>query len=110
MISRHWRGLANPAHADEYVQHLRAETFPELSKISGFINASILRRNVRRGVEFLIVTTWESIEAIEHFAGRDSEIAVVPEKVQQMMLEYDRWARHYEVLTHAGRARILEVG
>jgi len=53
MISRHWRGLAKPLHADDYVQHLRSETFPALSKIPGFISASILRRNVQRGVEFL---------------------------------------------------------
>ena len=98
MISRHWRGLAKPSHAEVYVQYLRSETFPKLSKLPGFINASILRRNVPQGVEFLIVTTWESTGAIEQFAGRDSEIAVVPEKVQQMMIEYDRRARHYEVL------------
>jgi len=98
MISRHWRGLAKPLHADDYVQHLRSETFPELSKIPGFISASILRRNVQRGVEFLVVTNWESLRAIEQFAGRDSEIAVVPEKVQNMMLDYDHRTRHYEVL------------
>jgi heme-degrading monooxygenase HmoA len=98
MISRHWRGLAKPPHADDYVRHLRSDTFPELSKIPGFIDASILRRNVQGGVEFLIVTNWESMRAIEQFAGRDSEVAVVPEKVQHMMLEYDRRARHYEVL------------
>jgi heme-degrading monooxygenase HmoA len=98
MISRHWRGLAKQPHADDYVQHLRSETFPGLSKIPGFISASLLRRNVQRGVEFLIVTNWESIGATEQFAGRDSEIAVVPEKVRNMMLAYDRRARHYEVL------------
>jgi heme-degrading monooxygenase HmoA len=98
MISRHWRGLAKSPHADAYVQHLRSETFPELSKIPGFINASILRRNVQQGVEFLVVTTWESTDAIERFAGRDSELAVVPEKVQEMMIEYDRRTRHYKVL------------
>lgn len=99
MISRHWRGVARPLHADEYVQHLRSETFPGLSKIPGFISASILRRNVERAVEFLIVTNWESIGAIEQFAGRDAEVAVVPERVRKMMLDYDRRARHYEVLT-----------
>jgi len=67
--------------------------------------ASILRRNVQRGVEFLIVTNWESIGAIEQFAGRDSEIAVVPETVQNMMLEYDRRARHYEVLAWLASAQ-----
>ena len=98
MISRHWRGVAKPLHADDYVQHLRFETFPELSKIPGFISASILRRQIQRGVEFLIVTNWESIAAIEQFAGQDSEIAVVPEKVQNIMLDYDPRASHYEVL------------
>src|SRR5262245_240783 len=98
MISRHWRGLTKSSHADAYIQHLRSETLPELSKIPGFINASILRRNAQRDVEFLVVTIWESTEAIERFAGRDSELAVVPEKVQRMMIEYDRRARHYEVL------------
>jgi hypothetical protein len=56
MISRQWCGLAKPAQADAYVLHLRKETFPQLSKIPGFIDASILRRNVAEGVEFLIVT------------------------------------------------------
>ena len=57
-----------------------------------------MKRDTPRGVEFLIVTNWESIRAIEQFAGRDYEIAVVPERVQNMMVEYDRRARHYEVL------------
>jgi heme-degrading monooxygenase HmoA len=98
MISRHWHGLAKPSHADTYVHHLRSETFPQLSEIPGFISASILRRNVQQGVEFLVVTTWESTRAIERFAGRDAELAVVPDDVQQMMIEYDRRARHYEVV------------
>jgi len=99
MISRHWRGLAKSMHADEYVEHLRNETFPQLSNIPGFVNASILRRKVQEDVEFLIVTNWESIKAIEQFSGRDPETAVVPEKVQKMMIEYDHRVRHYEVVT-----------
>jgi heme-degrading monooxygenase HmoA len=98
VISRQWRGLAKSTHADEYVEHLRTETFPQLAKIPGFIKASILRRGVREGVEFLIVTHWESIGAIEQFSGQDPEVAVVPERVQNMMIEYDRRARHYEVV------------
>ena len=98
MISRHWRGLANPARADEYVQHLRSDTLPKLSNIPGFISASILRRNITQGVEFLVVTNWESIGAIEQFSGRDPEVAIVPAEVREMMLDYDRRARHYEVL------------
>src|SRR5678816_1684816 len=99
MILRQWRGGAKSTRADEYVEHLRTETFPPLSKIPGFIDASILRRNVGQGVEFLVVTHWESIGAIEQFSGQDVDVAVVPDKVQEMMIEYDRRVRHYEVVS-----------
>lgn len=98
MISRHWHGLAQAAHADAYVEHLRTETFPALRKLPGFAGASILRRAVAEGVDFMIVSRWESVDAIRAFAGSDAETAVVPEKVQAMMLEFDRFARHYEVV------------
>jgi hypothetical protein len=57
-----------------------------------------LRRSQALGVEFLVVTQWASLEAIHGFAGQDAETAVVPLKVQDMMVEYDRSARHYEVV------------
>lgn len=98
MISRQWRGLSKPEHADAYVEHLRAETFPTIQKIPGFLSASILRRSTPVGVEFLIVTQWASIEAIREFAGAETETAVVPPKVQHMMVEYDRVVRHYDVV------------
>jgi heme-degrading monooxygenase HmoA len=97
MISRHWRGLCRREHADDYIEHLRTGTFPALEDIPGFVSASILRRAVATGVEFLIITQWQSLAAIHAFAGSKAEAAVVPAKVQEMMIEYDREARHYEV-------------
>ena len=98
MISRQWRGLARSDQASSYEEHLRAETFPALRSIEGFVDAAILRRRVPSGTEFLIVTRWESMTAIEKFAGADVEAAVVPDKVRKMMLKYDRRVRHYEVV------------
>jgi heme-degrading monooxygenase HmoA len=97
MISRHWKGIAKPGEAENYINHLRTETFPKLSEISGFIEASILKRAVAQGTEFLIITVWESIEAIERFAGAPADIAVVPEVAQAMMIEYDKNVGHYEI-------------
>ena len=99
MISRQWRGLAKSSHADRYVEHLRAETFPRWKRFRGLSAASILRRSVPTGVEFLVVTTWESIDAIHSFAGTDVETAVVPPRVQEMMVEYDNRVRHYQIVT-----------
>lgn len=98
MIARHWRGLAKAAFADAYVEHLRSETFPAIAKLSGFVSASILRRPVAQGVEFLVVTQWASLESIRAFAGQNEEAAVVPTAVQDMMIEYDLAARHFEVV------------
>jgi heme-degrading monooxygenase HmoA len=98
MISRQWRGLAKSSHSAAYLEHLREETFPKLKKIPGFVSASILQRTAPDGVEFLIVTNWESLDAIHGFAGADAEIAVVPPSVQEMMVEYDDRARHYQII------------
>ena len=98
IISRHWKGIAKPEEGDNYINHLRDETFPKLSEINGFIGASILRRATDRGIEFLIVTKWQSMEAIRQFAGESAHVAVVPAVVQTMMVEYDKEVAHYEVV------------
>jgi heme-degrading monooxygenase HmoA len=99
MISRHWRALARADRAHDYVVHLQQKTLPELRKMSGFIDATILRRDQSQGVEFVVITNWVSAEAIREFAtGADAESAVVPLEVREMMLEYDLRARHYRVV------------
>jgi heme-degrading monooxygenase HmoA len=74
------------------------ETFPALVKITGFIRSSILFRPVEKGTEFLIITVWESPDAIRQFAGTDAGQAVVPTVVQEMMVEWEERAAHYEVV------------
>jgi heme-degrading monooxygenase HmoA len=98
MVSRQWRGVVRVERAEDYVAHLRSETLPQLEEIAGFVSARVVKRRVAQGVEFLVVTEWESVEAIERFAGQDVEAAVVPERAQAMMVEYDERARHYEVV------------
>jgi heme-degrading monooxygenase HmoA len=98
MICRLWRGLTRSEEAEHYVEHLRRQTLPRLRELPGFVGASILRRQVDRGAEFVVVTRWESLKAIEQFAGTDYTVAVVPPEVQRMMIDYDRSVRHYEVI------------
>lgn len=90
--------MARPDRAQDYVRHLRVETFPALRKIRGFVDASILSRPVGTGVEFLVVTRWDSLDAIARFSGADPEAAVLPAKAAAMMIEYDDRARHFEVV------------
>src|SRR5437016_5208257 len=97
MIERHWKGIAWPLEAANYIHHLRTDTFPALTKITGFIRLSILHRPVDKGTEFLVITVWKSLDAIRQFAGTDAEQAVVPSMVQGMMVEWEKRVTHYEV-------------
>ncbi|HEV8429015.1 MAG TPA: hypothetical protein VGQ41_14025 [Pyrinomonadaceae bacterium] len=98
MISRHWRGVVKRAEADRYVAHLKSDTFPKLTSLSGFVSATILRCEIANGIEFKVVTVWNSLAAIQAFAGVDAELAVVPPVAQAMMVEFDRRATHYEIV------------
>ena len=98
MISRHWRGLSKASRAGDYVAHLRRETLPQLRRIAGFVDVSILRRNTDTAIEFLVVTRWTSMAAIRQFAGDDFVTAVVPPEVREMMIEYDQAVRHYDIV------------
>src|SRR5690606_12603545 len=69
MISRQWVGVTRPDAAAQYVTHLKTETFPKLEQIPGFRGAALYRREVSDGVEFRVVTTWESLDAVRKFAG-----------------------------------------
>jgi heme-degrading monooxygenase HmoA len=90
--------VARAAEADNYVRHLQRETFPQLSRIPGFVSASILHRPTAAGVEFVVVTTWRSMDAIRRFAGDEADVAVVPPAVQAMMIQYDDTVAHYQIV------------
>jgi heme-degrading monooxygenase HmoA len=97
MISRHWKGLVKKGKEEEYIAHLKNDTFNRLYQIKGFVNASILRRELTEGTEFLIISKWDSLQAIKEFAGEKYEDAVVPKIAQEMMVRFEKLVKHYEV-------------
>lgn len=103
MISRHWRGTTKQGQDQAYVDHLKADTFPKISAIPGFVSASILKRDGADGSEFEIVTVWQSRTAIEAFAGQDIEAAVVPEVAQAMLARFETRVQHFEIVHRVTR-------
>ncbi len=97
MIERHWKGLAKMDKQNEYIDHLKNETFVKLQDINGFISAKIMTRKLENGIEFLIVTIWQNMSAITQFSGKEYDKAVVPEKVEKMMIRHDDHVDHYEI-------------
>jgi heme-degrading monooxygenase HmoA len=97
VISRHWIGIVKSDKVHEYLVHLEKNVLPNLNQTPGLQNSYYLKRNVKEGVEFLIVTEWESVDAIKSFAGPDYDKAVIDSYAKSLMVAYDKKVRHYTI-------------
>ena len=99
MISRIWHGWATPEKADAYEALLKTEIFTEIKnrKIAGYRGIHLFRRNLGDEVEFVTVMWFDTIEAVQAFAGEDYEVAVVPPKARALLSRFDARSQHYEV-------------
>jgi heme-degrading monooxygenase HmoA len=98
MIIREWRGRASLARAHEYPRHFREKVVPALRDLPGFAGAGLSRRQLGDRLEFLVLTRWQSMEAVRAFAGDDLETAVVEPDAVAALIEFDASVRHYEVV------------
>jgi len=99
MIARLWRGAAaDRRNAEAYVRHLRSNVVPELAAIPGYREVRLMRREQGGRTEFLVMTLWESMDAVRRFAGENPERAVVEPEARAVLVDFDDFVRHYEVL------------
>jgi heme-degrading monooxygenase HmoA len=98
MILREWRGRASPSNADAYPAHFRAKVLPELARVPGFMGAQLSKRRLDGRIEFLVLTRWRTIGAIEGFAGREIAKAVVEPAAAAALIDFDERVQHYEVI------------
>jgi heme-degrading monooxygenase HmoA len=98
MIARIWHGTSDIERADRYIEHLRTRTLPQLATLDGQRGVCVLRRaESPTGVAVIVVTLWDSVEAIGRFAGSDVEAAVVPAEAQALLTSWDERASHWDV-------------
>jgi heme-degrading monooxygenase HmoA len=98
MIARFWTAKVAKAHAHVYADHLKSQVLTTLREVDGYIGAKLLERETSDGVEIVVITLWQSLDAIRKFAGPDLEKAVVSDDVVSLFLQYDQRVRHYNVV------------
>jgi heme-degrading monooxygenase HmoA len=98
MIARTWQGATRAADADAYVAYLDKTGFAEYRATPGNLGLLALRRTVGERAEFLLVTLWESMEAVKRFAGDDPARAVFYPDDDRFLVARDRHVTHYEVV------------
>ncbi len=98
MIARRWTARASGSEqADAYVAHFECDVRPQLERTEGFLGATLERIRHDDDVEIVVVTHWESMEAIGAFAGEDVAVAVVEPEARAVLAQFDDRVRHIDL-------------
>jgi heme-degrading monooxygenase HmoA len=98
MIVRAWTAEVSGGNVEAYIRHVHDVVLPELAQIPGHAGAYLLRRDLGTRVEVMVLTLWESMEAVERFAGKSLDRAVIAPAAQAMLDKFDSTVRHYEIV------------
>lgn len=97
MIARVWRGVVAEQDGDAYAEYMRGTGLEGYRKTPGNRGAWMLRRSVEDGVEFMMFTLWESLEAVKAFAGEDYEKAIFYPEDDRFLIRREVRSTHYDV-------------
>lgn len=104
MIARTWIGWAPQENVDAYVSFLEGKVLKDIRRIDGHHGAYVFKRPISENgeMEFLVITFWESMEAIRQFAGDDPSVAVVEDEARALLSNFDEHVNHYDVIHSPG--------
>lgn len=99
MIARIWHGVTQESKGNAYFDYVMETGVKDYRATKGNLGVYVLRR-IRDGqAEFLLISLWDSFEAIRRFAGEDVEkAAYYYPKDKEFLLELEPNVKHYEVL------------
>lgn len=98
MIARIWRGTVRESDQDAYYDYLQKTGLHEYAETPGNRGVFTLRRVAEGKCEFLLLTLWDSWDAIRAFAGPDCEKAVYYPEDDRFLLDRGPKVEHYEFL------------
>lgn len=99
MIARSWHGRVAAAQADAYHAYLLRTGLGDYASTPGNRGVQVLRRTEGEITHFLLITLWDSLDAIRAFAGPDYERARYYPEDDDYLLEKEPFVTHYEVLS-----------
>ncbi|MDB4883581.1 MAG: ycdJ [Gemmatimonadetes bacterium] len=98
LVARVWRGATRVEDADRYLAYLRETGLADYAGTVGHRSTTTLRR-IRDGrAEFVLVSVWDSMDAVRAFAGEDPERAVFYPEDDRFLVERDEGVTHFEVV------------
>jgi heme-degrading monooxygenase HmoA len=102
MIARVWHGVVSAEKADDYARYLTDSDLGvrDYASTPGNRGYTLLRRRESDRAHFLLVSLWDSSDAIRAYAGADIGRARYHAFDLECLLEPEPSVEHYEVLSH----------
>lgn len=97
-LARLWRGETKAEDAEAYLAYLQETGIAEYSRTPGNRAVFVLRRIAEGRAQFLLITLWESEDAVRRFAGDDMGRAVFYPEDERFLIARDERVDHFEVL------------
>lgn len=99
MIARIWQGRTRPGMGTAYVSYFEQTGLKEYKATEGCKEVLVLTQDTGDVTEYVLITLWDSMEAVRRFAGPEPERAVYyPEDARYFPEEeLTPYVRHYEV-------------
>lgn len=107
MIARIWRGITLAGKADDYLDYLRETGLRDYAKTAGSRGVKVLKRIQGEHCEIMLVSLWDSMEAVRAFAGENPDRSVYYPEDEQYLLEMEPLVRHYEVVDIAASSAAI---
>ncbi|AMY12017.1 hypothetical protein LuPra_05289 [Luteitalea pratensis] len=101
MVVRIWHGRVPTMKAPRYREFLNLRAIPDYRSVPGNISVHILERQDGPVTHFITMTFWDSITAIQEFAGADVQAAKYYPEDRDFLVEYEPHVVHYEVVGSA---------
>jgi heme-degrading monooxygenase HmoA len=98
MIARQRIGETRESDADAYSKCLEETGIREIGRTKGNRGVWLLRRLLDGKAQFIVLSSWQSFEAVKEFAGPDYERARYYAEDKRFLLSLDPHVTHYEVL------------
>jgi heme-degrading monooxygenase HmoA len=100
MIARIWRGITLKEKADDYLAYLHETGLKDYAKTAGNRGVTTLRRDQGEHCEIMLISLWDSMDAVRAFAGENPDRSVYYPEDDQYLLQMEPLVRHYDVAEH----------
>jgi len=101
MIVRTWAGRTAQKDGDAYERFMIERAAPDYQSIDGLKELYFTRRDEGDISHFLLITIWESMAAVEKFAGADPSKAKYYPEDDRFLLEKDANSRNHRLFFKA---------